>query len=412
MTGIREAATRLLEDTSDDLETLSADMRIERITCDVQLGRQSELVTLRIVDSSMQTACTCARPACPHVRLALQLLAARASGERHSVRTERVSVELRVAQERSRRERAAALTEPLTDLVTAVARAGVASERIASVLDGLARVERALPTPLPLGLSRWLGCLREALEARDVALTAHALHGATRLCDDLRSPTLDAQAHARIGTWLGSGADELVRLSDRHMVEVAREWVTGRERHELERRYLLDLESGEMFREESARRDGSSSLGPCPRSLGVSLAEVELGSAPRRLRLLQYTTTPVLERKSWEALANWAQRDVRQTVASFETALQQVGVLAEPFVLLAPQGLERGALPRLLFEQGPALSLAADDEPAVLRRLEILCSQQLPTWLAGRLHLRAGQVVLRPLAAGIMEPSGLRHERL
>jgi hypothetical protein len=422
MNAIRDAARRLLDEGEGDAVAPTAEPVpvpvVDRITCDVQTGRQSELVTLRMLEGRIQTACTCGRVACAHMRVVLQLMAAPPAGEasRPTGRVDRVSVEPRVLSERSRSKRAAALCEPLADLITAVVRAGVESERNASVHESLSRVERALPAPLPLGLLRWLGCMHEALATRDVGLVAHALAGAALFAADLRAPALDESAALRVSTWLGSAAgDDLQRLSDRHMVELAREWVSGTARNQIERRYLLDLESGEIFREESARRGLASSLGPCPRTIGVSLAEVEPGCAPRRLRLLQYTTTPDIDGASWDTLAGWAQRDARALSAGFRSALQQLGVLAEPFALLVPLVLQPGPVPKLLFEHGPPLPLAAhegDDESGVLQHLESLFGAQAPAWVGGRVLLRGGQVMLQPLAAGILDASGTRHQRL
>lgn len=422
MTTLRDAASRLLENfTDDDVHPSAGELQIERVTCDIQdqfSGRGTELVTLRLLDGALQTACTCARVSCPHVRSALQLVAA-APG-RTSGRPERLSLELRLPHEpalaRLGHARASALCEPLLDVITAVVRAGVASEHSASVLETLSRVERALPAPLPLGLMRWLGRMREALDSEDVALVAQALSAAAALTRDLRADSLDAAAQARVVTWLGGlAASELKRLSDRRMLEVAREWVTGTQRQQIERRYLVDLDSGESFREESVRRESMSSLGPCPRAIGVSLAEVELGFSPCRLRLLQYTTTPEIDGSSWQALAAWGARDTELLATAYRDALRELGALAEPFALIVPERLQGGRIPKLVCERGAPLPLCADDEPGTLRQLEELFHAHgtaAPAWVAGRLLQQAGKLMLRPLAAGIVTPSGLRHERL
>lgn len=414
MKPLRDAAARLLEGYGED----SSELQVERLTCDVQAtsGRGHELVTLRLSGGQLQTLCTCALEACAHVRAALQLVAA-APG-RTSGRPERNSVELRVPHELqpTRPMRASALCEPLADLVTAVVRAGVSTDRVASVLETLSRVEHALPPPLPLGLLRWLGRMREALELQDVVLVAQALSAAATIAADLRKPGLDASAQARRVNWLGGSADdELQRLSDRRLLEIAREWVNGTERHQIERRYLMDLDSGETFREECVRQQGMSSLGPCPRAIGVSLAEVELGHTPRRLRLLQYTVTPEVEPASWDALLAWGARDSQQLAAAYSRDLQLLGALAEPFALVVPQRLQAGSVLKLVCERGAPLALDADDDPGALRQLEELFLAAAPTppaWVAGRLLQRSGKLMLRPLAVGISGPAGLRHERL
>jgi hypothetical protein len=85
--------------------------------------------------------------------------------------------------------------------------------------------------------------------------------------------------------------------------------------------------------------------------------------------------------------------------------------LSEPFVLTVPRGVERGTL-ALLFDRGPVLPLSADDEPGVLRRFEELLDRAALAWVAGRLFDRAGQLMLKPLAAGLLEGDQVRHERL
>jgi hypothetical protein len=412
MSGLRDAVLHRLDELAEDHGTVSEDLQIERVTCDIRDGRQTELVTLRVLDGRLQTSCTCAQAGCAHVRVALQLVAKPAGGQ-PAGRVERASVELHVAQEHSRHERAQLLCEPLADIVTAVVRAGIATDRDASVLETLSRLERALPAPLPVGLLRWLGRMREALEHQDVVLVAQALAGAATIAHDLRKPVLDAPARMRLITWLGPAQnDGPERLSDRRMLELAREWVAGTQRNQIERRYLLDLDSGEMFREECVRRESMSSLGPCPRSIGVSLAEVEHTGSPRRLRLLQYTTTPEVERAYWDAASGWAERDTDAVTARYRSLQQQLGALSEPFVLIAPDTLRAGSVPKLICERGAPLPLSADDEPGVLRQVEELFHAGLPAWIAGRLVERGGQLTLRPLALGGADSAGFRYERL
>jgi hypothetical protein len=415
MSSLPQAAATLLSDVSHED---GREAKIERFTCEVQLGREHELVTVRLSEAGLRAVCTCGRQGCAHAQAALQLVAAGArppeAGAKYpSNRPPALAQDTRPSAGPLRHDRAAALIEPLTDVVTAVVRAGVCSDHTASVLETLSRVERALPPPLPLGLLRWLGRMREALEMQDVALVSQALRAAATFAEDLRASQRDAAARERSVSWLGAETSEdLMRLSDRSMLEVAREWVAGSVRQQIERRYLLDLDSGEFFREECVRGLGMSSLGSCPRSIGVSLAEVDLGCGPRRLRLLQYTTTPDVERSSWELLAEWGQRDSDALAAAYRSVISQFGALAEPFVLIAPRAVEPGPVPCLTLERGAALPLTADEEPLVLKRFEHICAVQPPLWVAGRLVQRAGQLMLRPLAAATVDGSALRHERL
>jgi hypothetical protein len=207
------------------------------------------------------------------------------------------------------------------------------------------------------------------------------------------------------------------------LLEVAREWLNGGERQQIERRYLVDLNSGESYREERLRRAHLASVGGCPRLIGVGFAELEQGSAPRRMHLLQYTTTPSIDRASWDLLSAWAQRDSEVLAASYRESLQRHGALSEPFVLIMPDSLELTPIPALILDRGPPLPVGVDDDSGVLSRFVELCqgtatASDKPArrlhvvWVAGRLFDRNGLLLLKPLALGILTSGGLRHERL
>ena len=92
-------------------------------------------------------------------------------------------------------------------------------------------------------------------------------------------------------------------MTDVTLLELAREWVPALERAGIERRYLLDLQDGEMYCEERAPSASATSLGPCPRQLTVWLSLVEPCAPPKRARLLQYAVTPVIEEEAWQSVA-------------------------------------------------------------------------------------------------------------
>jgi hypothetical protein len=417
MKALRKAAEVLLEELGIRADTEAQGFQIERMTCEVRGAQRSELVSARLDEGRLAAVCSCGEPRCAHVVAALQLMAAEPAAHavheapgKHS-RSDRPPTEPRSSE---LPPASLQLGDALADVVTAVVRAGVCTDRVASVLENLSRVERALPDPLPLGLLRWLGRMREAIDAQDTALAAQALGAAASVTTDLRSAQLQPEAHVRLSTWFGAADQALVRLSDRSLVEVAREWLHGNTRNQIERRYLIDLDSGECFREECVRGDRSASVGPCPRLVGVSLAEVEPSCAPRRLRLLQYTTTPNLERTHWDNLAAWGQRDSEALLTAYRSAIAELGALAEPFALTAPRSLtlDDRARPSLVFERGAALPLFADDDSGVLKHCERIARSATVVWVAGRLLEHAGQLMLRPLALGLSDASGPRYERL
>jgi hypothetical protein len=451
MEALKRAAERLLHELglSPELEPALREAQIDRLSIDVRLASGSEVVGLRLRDGRLAAHCSCGVAGCVHARIALKLIAEAPpaaqvqSGEtrRSSSRLERVSLDARavaaldarvagareadvreadakpsVAREAEARpgvRSATALADALDDAVTAVVRTGALVDASPSVREMLLRVTHEAGSPLPLGVQRWVGRLRDALDQRNVGLAAHALAAASAVSADLRATAHTRQARERLGTWFGTTAGaEVERVSDRLMLEVSREWLNGTERLQIERRYLVDLDSGETFREERARPASTLSVGSCPRLIGVGYAEIELGCSPRRIQLMQYTTTPSIDRASWDLLTGFGQRDSELLAAHYGEALQTFGALSEPFSLIVPRAIEQTPEPRVFFEQGPPLGLAVDDESGALKRLLDVSAAQPPAWLAVRLFDRDQQLLLKPLAAGIVSDGALRHERL
>ena len=420
MNTLREAAAAMLEQLGDRPDArpqvATQALQVERMTCEVRGAQDSELVSLQLQDARLLAVCSCGVPTCVHVYAALCWLApepTRTPGREPVVKRSRSEHPTTVTARRPQRPPyAAQLGDALADVVTAVVRAGVCTDRVASVLENLARVERALPEPWPLGLLRWIGRMHEAVDAQDTALAAQALGAAATVTCDLRNSQLPPEAHVRLSSWFGASEATRVRLSDRSLIEVAREWLHGTTRNQIERRYLIDLDNGECFREECVRGDRSASVGPCPRLVGVSLAEVEPSCAPRRLQLLQYTTTPNLERTHWDNLVAWGQRDSEALLAAYRAAIAELGALAEPFALTTPRGLQLDAGPSLILERGAPLPLFAEEDSGVLKYCEQVARASTVTWVAGRLIERGGQLMLRPLSLGITDAAGPRYERL
>lgn len=421
---MRQAAQRALEEWPLDGEAPAG--HVQRISVDVNLGEGNELVALRLSPRGLSWVCSCAQPRCEHARTAIGLIAgvemSAAPGGRVSstppaptVVEERTSdvYESRLSSspgvrvvdqfERAYQADAEGLANALDDVVTAVARVGArAGEGAASVRDSLGSLLEVAPTPLPLGLSRWIGRLNLALADRDVDGLARALHGASCLAADLRVAAPDGTARARIGSWLGALSGDVKgvdRLSDRTMLEIGREWVDGVELASVERRYLLDLRSGDIFLEEKGRDSRGASLGPCPRTLHIGLAEVDTGVAPRRIRLLQYAATPTVSQGAWDLAASWAVRDFSILVDRHRDAISTFPGIAEPFAIVAHEALTQPARPCLLDASGRPLPLTCGQEPEGLHGLATVFAMGPVKWLAGRLVDVSGAVQLRPLAA-------------
>lgn len=407
------SSARLRDAAREALQALgsggSIDGEVLRASIEVELDGGSELVALRLADGAVRWSCSCGEPRCRHARAALRLLAGGGEAAAQERRSEpsapaQSSPDVRVVEPRARAERADAegLAAALCDVVTAVARVGVEAGEAASVRDSLRPLFEVAPQPLPLGISRWVGRLKLALVASDPGALARVLHGASQLATDLRMEAPDVGARRRLAAWLGvlaGQAGSLDRVSDRAMVEVAREWVDGVEMGAIERRYLVELRSGEVFLEERLRSGPSASLGPCPRSLQVGLAEVEPGTSPRRLHLLQYAASPEVSAHTWEQVGSWAIRDWTTLLARYRDELAQAPGLAEPFVVVAPELLEvDAATADVVDREGRRLRLDGGPLPAVLDQLQALCPELPPAWIAGRLVDADGILRLRPMA--------------
>jgi len=290
---LREAARHALESLGD----AGGDGEVGRVTLDVVIDGRSELVTVALRDGKL--AWTTSGEG-PHVRAALRWLAGRAEprvvrttepGEGAAPRVSWVPEGVDGEQSGAR----ARLADALDDVVTVVVRAGASGAGSPSVAESLERLRREAPLPTPLGLGRWLGRLKAALDAGEAGLASRLLDGAAQLAEDLRRERPSPEARRRVVDWMGGSGSELAlaveRISDRVLVEVAREQLPSSERGGVERRHLIDLQSGEVFREERTRASPVASVGPCPRVVNVGLADVEQGASPRRIRLMQYVVS-------------------------------------------------------------------------------------------------------------------------
>jgi hypothetical protein len=190
-----------------------------------------------------------------------------------------------------------------------------------------------------------------------------------------------------------------VGISDRTLLEVSREYLHGIERAGIERRHLVDLDSGEVFREERARGAAGASVGPCPRVVQVGLGEMEPGASPRRLRLLQYAVANEIKTEHWTRLLDVAQRSFGSLAREYRSALSSYPGLAEPFAVLAPKSLRREDL-ALLDAEGLPLPLVRSAEGFTEALLRFVGDDE-PDWVAGRLIDAAGTLLLVPTGVGV-----------
>ncbi len=420
MDELRRAAKAALAELAQTVKAPAEPAEIQRVSFEVGLDADTEIVSIRLKKGAIQAVCSCGQSVCVHLQQALRFAAGDEPRPSPSPRSLTAGPGQRSAVPEPREQEAsepttfdgAALAEALEELTLAIVRTGIASRSGVSVKDTIERLVRLGPRPAPLGFCRFIGRLETALDARDLDECAKLLGAAGQWADDLRSPKRDELADARRCTWLGAETQQLQRVSNRTLIEVAREVVNGIERGQIERRYLIDRDTGETLREERVRGSDGASIGPCPRMIEVSFGELDPHGTPRRARLLQYTVGIELDRPTWSTIESWAERDFGKVIERYRSDVAQFAGLHEPFAIVAPAAISRDAAPALVDEHGRMIGLSAPDDGGVLRRIEELTEQAPAAFVAGRLLDSRGSLVLRPLALGILDGEQLRHERL
>jgi hypothetical protein len=366
-----------------------------------------EQVTLLPRPHRLRAQCTCGVDNCEHVETVLRFL-----GETTSLApSERIRSSLRPPAPLVADLTPIALA--LDDVCLAVARAGVASPDSPSIRQAIEQLVARVGSPPPLALSRWVARLQKALAGNDVGLVARILEGARQLSDDLRNQERTPIALARRRAWLGHsegfGGDALTEAT---LLEVGRERVSGSSRAAIERRYLLELASGEVFKEERRKGDHDVSVGPCPRVVHVAFAELESATVPRRVRLLQYTISARPEEQHWLRVAEHATHSVRELGLRYAEGARAAPGLSEPFILFAPVKMGRESTAILEDSEGERLELSdtVDAPGADALRAQVNGGQLM--WIAGRLVGIATGLVLRPVSALIRRPDALHLCRL
>jgi len=377
----------------------------------VETEGRTELVSMRMQSGTLAVICTCGLSGCAH---ALEALALLDDAPRPDTIEERITHMFEPAMRLSEPSPLPALkvtpegrdrlSDVLSDIVLAVTRAGVQEGISAGVSEALERLAEHAPPMTATGLRVWVGSLRSALEARDGAATVRALAAASAMIDALRKVDPGPLADAHVVTWLGVSPTSAIaseRATERTYVELAREHRPGLARAGVEQRYLIDLDTGELFREDRAAND-TASLGPCPRMVSIGLAHIEPGIPPRRIRLLQYTTTPLVDPSTWARVANFVAPSFEPLLARYQEHMASGAGLSDMLVLIKPAGVHSVERAHLLDDEGRALLLTGAEGSA--SRLESFMSATKPQWLLGRMLSHADLLSIVPLAA-----SGLLH---
>jgi hypothetical protein len=395
-TQLRDAAVRHLR----ALAPVTAEGAVRRLTMDIEVEGRIELVTLGLRDGDLQCVSSDGRNDGPHVMAALRFIAGMEQRDVSSPPGPAASVAGRAPEQAPSNE----LAEALDDLLTAITRVGVDKAQYAPSVDAaLERVVGAAPRPTPSGLARFIGRLHQEIRSGALLRVARVLDGSSQLAEALRMSVATRESEQRVGAWLGAGPGSMPQVAplyDRTMIEVGREWLSGTERASVERRYLIDIQLGSIYREDRPRH-ATASLGPCPRQLHVGLAEVEAGPTPQRIRVHQYEVQPDVPRESWERLQQVASQSFAEVTESYRRSVSTYPSLSEPFAVIAPYRIERNGIFKAFDRDGHQLLLnRSERRGAVLAFYDLLAGGAEPAWVAGRLTDTGATVCLTPFALG------------
>jgi hypothetical protein len=395
-TRLRDIAVQRLRSVG----TSASEGAVRRLTMDIEVEGLTEMVTLSLRDGELHCVSSDGLNDGPHVIAALGFVAGNDALSDSWPPGPIPPIPSRSLAPRPPNE----LAEALDDLLTAVTRVGVNKAQYAPSVDAaLERVLAVAPQPTPPGLGRFVGRLQQEVRSGDLRRVARILDGASQVAEALRAEAPTGDAAQLLGAWLGVGAGSTPRvelLYDRTMIEVGREWLSGTERASVERRYLIDIRSGNIYREDRPR-NATASLGPCPRQLRVGLAEVEAGPAPQRIRVLQYEVQPDVPGESWARVEQVASRSFAKVTEGYRRSLRAHPALSEPFALIAPYRIDRNGVFKAFDADGHQLVLnRSERRGAVLAFYDLLAEGVEPSWLAGRLTDTGATVCLTPFAVG------------
>jgi hypothetical protein len=393
-TRLREAAIRHLRACG----ATSPGGSVRRLTMDIEVDGQIEMVTLSLRDGELQCISSDGHDDGRHAVAALEFVAGLAQ------RDDSLSpgAEANIGRLSLDPPRQSDFADALDELLTAVTRVGIDKARYAPSVDAaLECVVEVAAEPTPPGLGRFIGRLRQEVLSGQPRRAARILEGAARLAEALRVETPTDASEERVRAWLGTRPGfppEVELLHDRTMIEVAREWLPGTKRASVERRYLIDLTAGAIYREDRPSQ-ATASLGPCPRQIHVGLAEVESGPSPQRIRVLQYEVRPEIPAESWSRLYQVARRSFAQLAETYRREVQVYPTLAEPFALIAPYRIELNDGFVAIDSEGHQLALERTERRGSVLALYDLLNQGLePAWLAGRLTDSCTTLCISPFA--------------
>lgn len=297
------------------------------------------------------------------------------------------------------------LAEELEKLAAAILRGGLVGESSSTdeALDDIVELVRGRELD---ALARLVDAIEHAVEERAAAKLAITLAALGHAVDALRGAASELQAEL-----CGPGPLGATELSGLELVEVGR----SRQRGVLtvETRLLVDLSTGEMFREVACLGRGLSH-GQTGRMLDVDLAQRLPSTEPPRILIHQYEMRPLAARTQLERALSGARTDMALAPGVRQEPLRLV---YQPLaVLLAPARVvvERGEGLHLEDENGKRLAVISPTGGAATEALADLVEQHPNSamTLAGSMAADASGVGFLPWTAWLMEANGPRAVQL
>ncbi len=297
------------------------------------------------------------------------------------------------------------LAAELEKLAEAILRGGLAAESSSTdeALDDLFEIVRGRELE---AVARLLSAVERAVEDHSAAELAMALAALAHAVDALRGPRSELQVEL-----CGAGPDGCQDLSGLELVEVGR--TRQRDALSVETRLLVDLSTGEMFREVACVGRGLSH-GQSGRKLVVDLGQRLISTDPSRLLVHQYEMRPLASQQELERALSDARRDMSVPPGLARDPLRLV---YQPLpVILAPAGIvvERGERLYLVDESSRRLAVIAPSSGAAPEALAELVERgpAQPPVLVGSMVTDSSGIGFCPWTAWVAAHNGLEPRQL
>lgn len=363
----------------DRVEEPNARAEIERVVIDVSLPDERGLVTLSLREGVLVAVDDAGRREGPLVAAAIAWLtglsrerASDVGGSRSDVRSDVPGARTSLAPPAP----SGRALDAARELALALVRSGLAGAR-RGALDEQIRRARSADDPR---VARWAARIEQAIRAEDLALVGQLAGGV------LSTSTALPTSRVELG-----------------LVEVAREHLDAARPRSIERRHLFDLTTGAHYVEDLEVGARAGSVGPCPRTLEVGLAEVSDDGGHAAIRVLQYTTSSKLAAITHARLRELALREMSRVFEHVERVLSASPAFAEPVVLVEITRWDEGL--SAMDASGASVPWSRDEDPAACARLAEVVREHPPRLVVLRAVPRRGAHAFVPLAC-VVERAG------